>query len=96
MQTMLGQKIYKQTQSLCLISEILEKCGLDEKDYTVKISSRKLTDKLFEKLKLHQKISFYTLRTLDKIDELGWEEAKKLLGEGRKDKSDYTKGAKLT
>jgi len=37
-----------------------------------------------------------TLRALDKIDRLGWEEAKKLLGEGRKDKSgDYTKGASL-
>ena len=37
-----------------------------------------------------------TLRALDKIDRLGWLEAKKLLGEGRKDKSgDYTKGANL-
>jgi len=36
------------------------------------------------------------LRALDKIDRLGWGEAKKLLGEGRKDKSgDYTKGANL-
>ena len=37
-----------------------------------------------------------TLRALDKIDRLGWGEAKKLLGGGRKDKSgDYTKGANL-
>jgi len=84
---------------LCvLISEILEKCGLDKKDYTVKISSRKLTDKLFEKLKITSKDQISTaLRALDKIDRLGWEEAKKLLGEGRKDKSgDYTKGAGLS
>jgi len=83
---------------LCvLISEILEKCGLDKKDYTVKISSRKLTDKLFERLKITSKDQIsITLRALDKIDRLGWEEAKKLLGEGRKDKSgDYTKGANL-
>ena len=83
---------------LCvLISEILEKCGLDKKDYTVKVSSRKLTDKLFEKLKITSRDQISTtLRALDKIDRLGWEEAKKLLGEGRKDKSgDYTKGAKL-
>ena len=83
---------------LCvLISEILEKCGLDKKDYTVKISSRKLTDKLFEKLKISSRDQIsITLRALDKIDRLGWEEVKKLLGEGRKDKSgDYTEGAKL-
>ena len=37
------------------------------------------------------------MRALDKIDRLGWDEAKKLLGEGRKDKSgDYTKGANLS
>jgi len=83
---------------LCvLISEILEKCGLDKKDYTVKISSRKFTNKLFEQLKIKSKEqTSTTLRALDKIDRLGWGEAKKLLGEGRKDKSgDYTKGANL-
>ncbi len=94
-----GTKNLQADAELCvLISEILEKCGLDKKDYTVKISSRKLTDKLFEKLKItsRDKIST-TLRALDKIDRLGWEEAKKLLGEGRKDKSgDYTKGANLS
>jgi len=94
----IGTKNLQADAELCvLISEILEKCGLDKKDYTVKISSRKFTDKLFEQLKIksnYQKST--TLRALDKIDRLGWLEAKKLLGEGRKDKSgDYTKGANL-
>jgi len=94
-----GTKNLQADAELCvLISEILEKCGLNKKDYTVKISSRKLTDKLFEKLKITSRDQVSTtLRALDKIDRLGWEEAKKLLGEGRKDKSgDYTKGAKLS
>ncbi len=94
-----GTKNLQADAELCvLISEILEKCGLDKKDYTVKISSRKLTDKLFEKLKITSRDQISTtLRALDKIDRLGWDEAKKLLGEGRKDKSgDYTKGAKLS
>ncbi len=84
---------------LCvLISEILEKCGLDEKDYTVKISSRKLTDDLFKNLKITSREQILTTqRALDKIERLGWEEAKKLLGKGRKDKSgDYTEGANLS
>ena len=79
------------------LSEILEKCGLDKTNYTLKISSRKFTDKLFQQLKIRSKSQISTtLRALDKIDRLGWGEAKKLLGEGRKDKSgDYTKGANL-
>ena len=94
-----GTKNLQADAELCvLISEILEKCGLDKKDYTVKISSRKLTDKLFQNLKIKSKDQISTtLRALDKIDRLGWNEAKKLLGEGRKDKSgDYTKGANLS
>ena len=83
---------------LCvLISEILERCGLDKSDYTVKISSRKLTDNLLKKLNITSEDQKTTiLRALDKIDRLGWNEVQKLLGEGRKDKSgDYTKGANL-
>jgi histidyl-tRNA synthetase len=93
-----GTKNLQADAELCvLISEILDKCGLDKKDYIVKISSRKFTDKLFEQLKVKSKEQISTtLRALDKIDRLGWGEAKKLLGQGRKDKSgDYTKGANL-
>ena len=93
-----GTKNLQADAELCvLISEILEKCGLDKSDYTVKISSRKITSKLFEKLKINSKEQIsITLRALDKVDRLGWSEIKKLLGEGRKDKSgDFTKGANL-
>jgi len=93
-----GTKNLQADAELCiLISEILEKCGLGKADYIVKISSRKFTDKLFEQLKIKSKDQIsIILRALDKIDRLGWSEAQKLLGEGRKDKSgDYTKGANL-
>ena len=93
-----GTKNLQSDAELCiLVSEILERCGLNKNDYIVNISSRKITDKLFEKLKINSKDQILsTLRALDKIDRLGWDEAKKLLGEGRKDKSgDYTKGSNL-
>jgi len=93
-----GTKNLQADAELCiLISEILERCGLDKADYTVKISSRKLTDNLFKKLNINSDDQKTTiLRALDKIDRLGWNEVQKLLGEGRKDKSgDYTKGANL-
>ena len=84
---------------LCvMISEILEKCGLSKSEYMIKISSRKITEALFKKINIiddNQKL--IALRALDKIDRLGWEGVKQLLGEGRKDKSgDFTKGANLS
>ena len=93
-----GTKNLQADAELCvLISEILEKCGLTKNDYTVKISSRKFTEELFEKLKMQSSgQTSIVLRALDKIDRLGWMEVKKLLGKGRKDKSgDFTKGANL-
>ncbi len=80
-----------------LISEILEKCGLTKQDYTLKFSTRKITDELFDFLKIYSSDKkLQILRSLDKIDRLGWPEVEKLLGKGRKDKSgDFTKGAEL-
>ncbi len=94
-----GTKSLQADAELCvMISEILEKIGLNKSDYVIKISSRKITEQLFQKIRLkdnQQKL--ITLRALDKIYRLGWDEVKKLLGEGRKDKSgDFTKGANLT
>merc|ERR1711991_737189 len=64
----------------------------------IKISSRKITEELFKKININENQQKLTaLRALDKIDRLGWEGVKKLLGEGRKDKSgDFTEGANLT
>ena len=93
-----GTKNLQADAELCiLISEILEKCGLSKEEYTVKISSRKITEELFKNLNIKQgNQSSIVLRALDKIDRLGWQEVKKLLGKGRKDSSgDYTEGANL-
>ncbi len=94
-----GTKSLQADAELCvMISEILEKCGLSKEEYTVKISSRKITEELFKKININnndQKL--IALRALDKIDRLGWDGVKLLLGEGRKDKSgDFTKGANLS
>jgi histidyl-tRNA synthetase len=94
-----GTKSLQADAELCvMISEILEKCGLSKKEYIVKISSRKITEELFKKINIdNSDQKLITLRALDKIDRLGWEGVKKLLGEGRKDKSgDFTKGANLS
>ncbi len=94
-----GTKSLRADAELCiLISEILENCGLNKKEYIIKISSRKITEEIFKKIKIDSKEQkLATLRALDKVDRLGWDGVKKLLGEGRKDKSgDFTKGANLS
>jgi len=94
-----GTKSLQADAELCvLISEILGKCGLAKEEYIIKISSRKITDNIFKKIKIdNNEQRLTTLRALDKIDRLGWDGVKQLLGEGRKDKSgDFTKGANLT
>jgi histidyl-tRNA synthetase len=94
-----GTKSLQADAELCvMISEILEKCGLNKKEYIVKISSRKITEELFKKINIDNNDQKLTaLRALDKIDRLGWEGVKQLLGAGRKDKSgDFTKGANLS
>ena len=94
-----GTKSLQADTELCvMISEILEKCGLSKEEYVVKISSRKITEELFKKIKIvsnDQKLT--ALRALDKLDRLGWNSVKQLLGEGRRDNSgDFTKGANLS
>ena len=94
-----GTKSLQADAELCvMISEILEKCGLSKEEYIVKISSRKITEELFKKINIeNNEQKLIVLRALDKIDRLGWEGVKQLLGEGRKDKSgDFTKGANLS
>ena len=93
-----GTKSLQADAELCImISEILENCGLSKSEYVIKISSRKITEELFKKINLNDsKQKLTTLRALDKIDRLGWDGVKQLLGSGRKDKSgDFTKGADL-
>jgi histidyl-tRNA synthetase len=94
-----GTKSLQADVELCvMISEILEKCGLNKEEYIIKISSRKITEELFKRINIDNNDQKLTaLRALDKLDRLGWEGVNQLLGDGRKDKSgDFTKGANLS
>ena len=67
------------------------------KDYKIKISNRKLSIGLLNFLKINRdEQKSTTLRAIDKLDRVGMNGVKLLLGKGRKDKSgDFTKGALL-
>ncbi|GAF94801.1 unnamed protein product, partial [marine sediment metagenome] len=82
-----------------LAADILKALGIERGQYVVKIGSRKILDGVLERagLNANDKSKHFTvLRAIDKLDRLGIEGVRLLLGSGRKDESgDFTKGAGL-
>jgi len=87
-------------EAVALCCEALEATGLAPEAFVLKISSRRLLDGLLSGLGLPAEDSrarLGVLRAIDKLDRLGAEGVRLLLGPGRKDESgDFTKGACLS
>jgi histidyl-tRNA synthetase len=84
---------------LCLLAaDTLEALGVPRGEYVVKVSNRKLLDGVMEVIGLsgdHGR-KLKVLRAIDKLDRLGVDGVRLLLGPGRKDESgDFTPGAGL-
>jgi len=84
-----------------MLADALEEVGIPRGDYVVKVNNRKVLNGVMEVAGLagedkHDERGI-VLRAIDKIDRLGPEGVRALLGEGRKDESgDFTKGAGLS
>jgi histidyl-tRNA synthetase len=86
---------------ICMMAaDTLEKVGIRRGDYVVKVNNRKVLDGVLEAIglggddKAGQRLT--VLRAIDKLDRLGPEGVRQLLGAGRRDESgDFTKGAGL-
>ena len=86
---------------MCMMAaDTLERVGIPRGDYVIKVNNRKVLDGVMEAIglggedKARQRLT--VLRAIDKLDRLGAEGVRQLLGEGRKDESgDFTKGAGL-
>ncbi|MDO8883094.1 histidine--tRNA ligase, partial [Pseudotabrizicola sp.] len=84
-----------------MLADALEAAGIERGDYVVKVNNRKVLNGVMEVAGLsgddkHAERGI-VLRAIDKIDRLGAEGVRALLGEGRKDESgDFTKGAGLS
>jgi len=88
-----------------MLAEALEAAGIPRGDYLVKLNSRKVLNGVMEvagildpadpgRLAAERGI---VLRAIDKLDRLGLDGVRALLGEGRKDESgDFTRGAGLS
>jgi len=84
-----------------MLADALETVGIPRGDYVVKVNNRKVLNGVMEVAGLagddKEAERGIVLRAIDKIDRLGAEGVRALLGEGRKDESgDFTKGAGLS
>ncbi len=86
---------------ICMMAaDTLEAVGIERGDYVIRVNNRKVLDGVMEAIQLggddkaNQRL--IVLRAIDKLDRLGSEGVRLLLGAGRKDESgDFTKGAGL-
>jgi histidyl-tRNA synthetase len=87
---------------MCMMAaDTMEALGIPRGSYVVKVNNRKVLDGVMESIGLggdeNAGRRLAVLRAIDKLDRLGVEGVKQLLGQGRKDESgDFTKGAGLS
>lgn len=83
-----------------MLADCLEEVGIERGDYIVRVNNRKVLNGVMEVAGLSgddkEAERGIVLRAIDKLDRLGVDGVRALLGEGRKDESgDFTKGAGL-
>ena len=82
---------------MCMLAaDTMEALGIPRGSYVVKVNNRKILDGTMDALQIPADKHLTTMRAIDKLDRLGIDGVKMLLGKGRKDESgDFTKGAEL-
>jgi histidyl-tRNA synthetase len=83
---------------MCMLAaDTMEALGIPRGSYVVKVNNRKVLDGAMDALQVPVEKRLTTMRAVDKLDRLGIDGVRMLLGRGRKDESgDFTKGAELT
>jgi histidyl-tRNA synthetase len=83
---------------MCMLAaDTMEALGIPRGQYVVKVNNRKILDGAMAALQIPAEKHLTTMRAIDKLDRLGIDGVRMLLGKGRKDESgDFTKGADLT
>src|SRR5450631_2103286 len=87
---------------MCMMAaDTMEALGIERGQYVVKVNNRKVLDGVMESIGLGGEENagrrLTVLRAIDKLDRLGDQGVRELLGEGRKDESgDFTKGAGIS
>jgi histidyl-tRNA synthetase len=83
---------------MCMLAaDTMEALGIPRGQYVVKVNNRKILDGAMAALQIPAEKHLTTMRAIDKLDRLGIDGVRMLLGKGRKDESgDFTRGADLT
>jgi len=83
---------------MCMLAaDTMEALGIPRDSYVVKVNNRKILDGTMAALQIPADKHLTTMRAVDKLDRLGIDGVKMLLGKGRKDESgDFTRGAELS
>ncbi|MDO8876868.1 MAG: histidine--tRNA ligase [Pseudolabrys sp.] len=83
---------------MCMLAaDTMEALGIPRGDYVVKVNNRKVLDGIMDAAEIAAERHLAVLRAIDKLDRLGIDGVRMLLGKGRKDDSgDFTKGADLS
>ena len=82
---------------MCMLAaDTMDALGIPRGDYVVKVNNRKVLDGAMDAVQIPAEKRLTTMRAIDKLDRLGIDGVRMLLGKGRKDDSgDFTKGAEL-
>jgi histidyl-tRNA synthetase len=82
---------------MCMLAaDTMEALGIPRGSYVVKVNNRKVLDGVMNVIGVPVEKQLTVLRAVDKLDRLGIDAVRQLLGPGRKDDSgDFTKGAGL-
>src|SRR5208282_5572294 len=87
---------------MCMMAaDCLEALGIKRGDYVIKVNNRKVLDGVMEAIGLGGEANagrrLTVLRAIDKLDRVGADGVRALLGGGRRDESgDFTRGAELS
>ncbi|MEL7151916.1 MAG: histidine--tRNA ligase [Pseudomonadota bacterium] len=83
-----------------MLADAMEAVGIERGDYLIRVNNRKVLNGVLEVAGIaedDERTRGIVLRAIDKLDRLGPEGVRALLGEGRKDESgDFTEGAGLS
>src|SRR5690606_11108768 len=83
-----------------MMADVMEALGIQRGDYVIRVNNRKVLDGVLEAIGLGGEENagrrLTVLRAIDKLDKVGVDGVRDLLGKGRLDESgDFTKGAQL-
>lgn len=100
-----SQSVVADAEMCMMLSNALEAVGVSQEDYIIRVNNRKVLNGVMETAGIfdpsnpdaHEYERGIVLRAIDKLDRLGPNGVRALLGAGRKDESgDFTKGANLS